>query len=39
VPFHTINWQAPIDAVNTDLRNFKPAPAVADFWNAYEWEI
>lgn len=39
VPFHTINWAAPIDAVNTDLRNFKPAPAVADFWNAYEWEI
>ena len=39
VPFHTINWAAPIDAVNTDLRNFRPAPAVADFWNAYEWEI
>ena len=39
VPFHTINWQAAIDAVNTDLRNFRPAPAVADFWNAYEWEI
>jgi peptide/nickel transport system substrate-binding protein len=39
VPFHTINWQAPINAVNVDLRNFRPAPAVADFWNAYEWEI
>jgi peptide/nickel transport system substrate-binding protein len=39
VPFHTINFQAPIDAVNTDLRNFKPAPAIADFWNSYEWEI
>jgi len=39
VPFHTINWQAPVDAVNTDLRNFRPAPAVADFWNAYQWEI
>lgn len=39
VPFHTINFQASIDAVNTDLRNFKPVPAVADFWNAYEWEI
>jgi peptide/nickel transport system substrate-binding protein len=39
VPFHTINWQAPINAVNTDLRNFRPVPAVADFWNAYEWEI
>jgi peptide/nickel transport system substrate-binding protein len=39
VPFHTINWQVSINAVNTDLRNFRPAPAVADFWNAYEWEI
>ena len=39
VPFHTINWQSPINAVNTDLRNFRPVPAVADLWNAYEWEI
>jgi peptide/nickel transport system substrate-binding protein len=39
VPFHTINWQAHIDAVNVDLQNFRPAPAVADFWNAYEWNI
>lgn len=39
VPFHTINYEAAIDAANTDLRNFKPAPAVADFWNSYEWEI
>lgn len=39
VPFHTINWQAPINAVNTDLRNFRAVPAVADFWNAYQWEI
>jgi len=39
VPFHTINWQAHIDAVNLDLRNFKPAPAVSDFWNSYEWSI
>ena len=34
-----INWAASINAVNTDMRNFKPVPAVADFWNAYEWEI
>lgn len=39
VPFHTINYEAAIDAVNTDMRNFKPVPAVADFWNAYQWEI
>jgi peptide/nickel transport system substrate-binding protein len=39
VPFHTINWQAHIDAVNTDLQNFRPAPALADTWNAYQWQI
>ncbi|HXW77253.1 MAG TPA: ABC transporter substrate-binding protein, partial [Candidatus Eremiobacteraceae bacterium] len=39
VPFHTINWQSHIDAVNTDLENFRPAPAIADFWNAYQWKI
>ena len=39
VPFHTIVWRSNIDAVNRDLHNFKPAPAVSDFWNAWEWEI
>jgi len=39
VPFHTINWQAHVDAVNADLSGFRPAVAVADFWNAYAWEI
>jgi len=39
VPIHTIVWRSNIDAVNTDLKNFKPAPAVSDFWNSYEWEI
>jgi peptide/nickel transport system substrate-binding protein len=39
VPLHTIIWRANIDAVNTDLRNFKPAPAISDYWNAYEWSI
>ncbi len=39
VPFHTIVWRANIDAVNDDLRNFKPAPAVSDFWNSWEWQI
>jgi peptide/nickel transport system substrate-binding protein len=39
VPFHTINWQAHVNAVNTDLQNYRPAPAIADFWNAYEWKI
>ncbi|MBC5806823.1 MAG: ABC transporter substrate-binding protein [Candidatus Eremiobacter antarcticus] len=39
VPMHTIVWRASIDIVSTDLKNFKPAPAVSDFWNSYEWEI
>jgi peptide/nickel transport system substrate-binding protein len=39
VPFHTIVWRANIDVVNTDLRNFKPAPSVSDFWNSWEWQI
>jgi peptide/nickel transport system substrate-binding protein len=39
VPFHTIVWRSNIDVVNRDLNNFKPAPAVSDFWNAWEWQI
>ena len=39
VPFHTIVWRANIDVVNSDLRGFKPAPAVSDFWNSWEWKI
>ena len=39
VPRHTIIWRANIDAMNDDLKNFKPVFSVSDFWNAYEWEI
>jgi peptide/nickel transport system substrate-binding protein len=39
VPFHTIVWRSNFDAVNTDLRNFKPVPDVSDFWNSYQWQI
>ncbi len=39
VPFHTIVWRSNIDVVNRDLLNFKPAPAVSDFWNSWEWQI
>jgi len=28
-----------IDVVNSDMRNFKPAHAVTDFWNSWEWSI
>jgi peptide/nickel transport system substrate-binding protein len=39
VPIYTIIWRANVDAVNDRMRNFKPAPAISDFWNSYEWEI
>lgn len=39
LPFHTIVWRSNIDVVNTDLVNFKPVPAVSDFWNSWEWQI
>lgn len=39
VPEHTIVWRSTIDAVNTDLKNFRPTPAVSDFWNIYDWDI
>ena len=28
-----------IDVVNSDMRNFKPAHALTDFWNSWEWSI
>ncbi len=38
VPIHGIVWRPTVDAVNADLRNFKPG-ASSDFWNAWEWSI
>jgi len=39
VPIYTIVWRANVDAVSDRMRNFKPAPAISDFWNSYEWDI
>jgi peptide/nickel transport system substrate-binding protein len=39
VPIYTIVWRANVDAVSDRLINFKPAPAISDFWNSYEWNI
>ncbi len=39
LPYQTMVWRANIDAYNDDFKNFKPAPAVSDFWNAAEWSI
>ena len=39
VPIYTIVWRANVNAVSDRMRNFRPAPAISDFWNSYEWEI
>ncbi len=39
VPFQTIVWRANINAVNEDFHGFRPAVAVTDFWNPWEWSI
>lgn len=39
LPYQTMVWRANINAFNEDLQNFKPAPAVSDFWNVAEWSI
>jgi len=39
MPYQTMVWRANIDAYNDDLQNFKPGPAVSDFWNPQDWSI
>jgi len=39
LPYQTMVWRANIDAYNSDLQNFKPTPAVSDFWNPQDWSI
>ncbi len=39
VPFQTIVWRANIDAVSDDFHGFRPAVAVTDFWNPWDWSI
>ncbi len=38
-PALMIYWDDSIVAANSDLHNYKPAPVITDFWNAWEWEI
>lgn len=38
LPFHGIVWRPTIDAMNVDLRGFRPGAAY-DFWNAYQWSL
>ena len=39
VPAVIVYWDKSVTAANTDLRNFRPSPAITDFWNCWEWEI
>lgn len=39
VPFIPQWFSRRIDAFNTDLKNYRPAHAVTNFWNSWEWEI
>jgi peptide/nickel transport system substrate-binding protein len=32
-------WQNSFTAVNTDLKNWKPASYISDYWNCWEWTI
>lgn len=39
LPFVVLWYQMQLDAVNTDLRAYRPAHAVTPFWNVWEWSI
>ncbi|HYW53914.1 MAG TPA: peptide ABC transporter substrate-binding protein [Dongiaceae bacterium] len=32
-------WQNSFSAVNSDLKNFKPASYISDYWNCWEWTL
>ena len=32
-------WQNSFTAVNDDLKNWKPASYISDYWNCWEWTI
>jgi len=38
-PFIVVWFTRRITVYNTDLKNYKPAHAVTEFWNPWEWEI
>ena len=39
LPFIVLWYQMQLDAINTDLREYRPAHAVTPFWNVWEWSI
>jgi peptide/nickel transport system substrate-binding protein len=34
-----IYWDYNVIGYNSDLKNFRPAPVITDYWNAWEWKI
>jgi len=38
-PLDFLYWTKRLDAVRDTLHGYKPAPAVTEFWNAWEWSI
>ncbi|MDE2482226.1 MAG: peptide ABC transporter substrate-binding protein [bacterium] len=39
VPAIFFHWETAYYAVNSDLKNFKPAAFLSDSWNAWSWQI
>ncbi len=39
VPAVFFYWENSYTAVNSDLKNYKPAAYIADMWNCWEWTI
>ncbi len=38
-PVIFVYWERSYVAMNSDLKNYRPAAFIADEWNAWEWEI
>ena len=39
VPVVYLYWQNSFDAVNSDLKNWKPASYISNYWNCWEWTM
>ncbi|MGZ3498266.1 MAG: ABC transporter substrate-binding protein [Vulcanimicrobiaceae bacterium] len=39
VPHVVVYWENSYTAMNSDLKNYKPAAFIQDTWNAWQWEI
>jgi peptide/nickel transport system substrate-binding protein len=39
VPAQFFYWENEYTAVNTDLKNFRPAAFIQDTWNSWQWQI